>query len=153
MNVPDLINGLFELFGAFAAFLNCKQLIKDKQVKGINWTTYAFYASWSMWNLYYYPSLDQWFSFIGGLMIVVGNVTWLGLLIKYKRLEKRRSQFQKIILPMVRKIIPNRIAAEIVGVQPMNESHASIFTLKPVYTDEKKYDPNDSIFKDFKGSI
>jgi len=62
----DLINGSWELVGGGLLMRNCWLLYKEKQVKGVSAATTAFFTSWGMWNLVYYPSLDQWFSFAGG---------------------------------------------------------------------------------------
>jgi len=43
------------------------------------------------------------------------------------------GNFQKIILPMVRRIIPGTIATEIVGVQPMTSSTGVVFSLRFTY--------------------
>lgn len=43
------------------------------------------------------------------------------------------GNFQKIILPMVRRIIPGSIATEIVGVQPMTGPTGLVFSLRFVY--------------------
>jgi hypothetical protein len=81
----DLINGGFELLGGFLLLLNVLELYKHKEVKGVHWGPTVFFTSWGFWNLYYYPSLDQWFSFLGGLVIITVNSTWLYLIWYYKR--------------------------------------------------------------------
>lgn len=43
------------------------------------------------------------------------------------------GNFQKIVLPMIRRIIPGTIATEIVGVQPMSGPTGLIFSLRLVY--------------------
>lgn len=81
---PDMINGIFELVGAVVLWFNVVQIRKDKRVKGMNpWTT-VFFSAWGFWNLYYYPSLDQWMSFFGGLAIVSVNLIWLIHVFYYK---------------------------------------------------------------------
>lgn len=80
----DIINGLFELLGGFLLALNIIELIKHKELKGIHWGPTVFFTVWGLWNLYYYPSLDQWFSFLGGLVITIINTIWLLLVIYYK---------------------------------------------------------------------
>jgi hypothetical protein len=45
------------------------------------------------------------------------------------------GSFQKIILPMVRRIIPGTIATEIVGVQPMTGPTGLVFSLRFAYKD------------------
>jgi uncharacterized membrane protein YfcA len=77
MQFNDLVNGVFELLGAFVIFLNIRRLHKDKEVKGYDPKVTVFFTAWGLWNLWYYPSLDQWLSFWGGLAIVVMNSVWL----------------------------------------------------------------------------
>lgn len=82
---PDAINGLYELLGGFFLWRNVRQLHREKQVKGVSAVSTAFFASWGVWNLYFYPHLGQWFSFLGGLNIVVANLVWVGQMIRYTR--------------------------------------------------------------------
>ena len=83
MNTPDLINGLFELFGGILMWKNVAQIRKHKAVRGVHWVPTAFWIAWGLWNLYFYPHLDQWMSFTGGLLIVVGNGVYLWFIRKY----------------------------------------------------------------------
>lgn len=85
---PDIINGLFELFGAAFIGLSIKKLAKDKQVHGVSWIHAAFFAAWGYWNLYYYPHLDQYASFVGGIGVVAANTIWLAQLIYYSNKNK-----------------------------------------------------------------
>jgi hypothetical protein len=88
VEIPDIINGLFELFGGSMVWMNVRQIAKDKAVKGVHWLPTLFFSSWGYWNLYYYPHLHQWMSFIGGLCIVAGNTCWVVLMLKYWNREK-----------------------------------------------------------------
>ena len=81
---PDLLNGLFEFCGALMLTQNVKRLHKDKVVRGVHWMPTLFFASWGVWNLYYYPSLDQWWSFLGGCAIVCVNLVWFGQMLYYR---------------------------------------------------------------------
>jgi hypothetical protein len=74
--VSDIINGLFELVGAFMTWRNYVQLRRDGEVRGVYWPVTAFFAAWGLWNLYYYPSLGQWFSFAAGVLLVGWNIAW-----------------------------------------------------------------------------
>lgn len=74
---PDLVNGIFEAGGAAMAWRNAAQLRKDKEIKGVYWPIYVFYSAWGVWNLWYYPALEQWFSFYAGAVLVAGNLVWL----------------------------------------------------------------------------
>jgi hypothetical protein len=77
---PDLINGAFEAFGAAMLALNVKRLWRDRVIAGVHWAPTIFFTAWGAWNLYYYPSLNQWASFAGGCAIVTMNAAWLGSL-------------------------------------------------------------------------
>jgi hypothetical protein len=94
MQAPDLVNGLFECVGGWGAWMNCLRLYRDKQVKGVVWYLTIFWFLWGAWNLYYYPHLDQWLSFLGGCVIVTGNLAWLGMLwyvVRVRRMEQQKA--------------------------------------------------------------
>ena len=88
MITPDLFNGLFELFGGFLYILNIRILLREKVVHGISLVPTAFFTSWGFWNLFYYSNLDQWFSFAGGILLVLTNGFWLYLALKYRHNTK-----------------------------------------------------------------
>jgi hypothetical protein len=79
MTLQDTINGGFELMGGWFVVLNILRLLRDRQVKGIHLGTQLFFASWGIWNVYYYPHLGQWASLAGGLFLCLANLTWLAL--------------------------------------------------------------------------
>lgn len=85
MSIQDIVNGAFESIGGIMMLLNCYRIYKDKEVKGVNIFTTLFFTAWGYWNLYYYPSLNQWGSFVGALFIVIGNTIWVSLVFYYKR--------------------------------------------------------------------
>lgn len=84
MNISDLFNGLFEATGAAMVGMNVRQIVKDKQLKGVHWGPTVFFTSWGLFNLYFYPANKLWFSFAGGVGIVAINATWLYLVWKYR---------------------------------------------------------------------
>ncbi|MEK9194422.1 MAG: hypothetical protein AAB884_01280 [Patescibacteria group bacterium] len=86
---PDVVNGSYEILGSVMMFWNCRCLYKDKQVKGVSVLAAAFFTSWSFWNLYYYPSLGQWMSFLGALIFVFVNASWVTMAIYYT--QRNRS--------------------------------------------------------------
>jgi len=84
----DLVNGIFEFSGAGINLLNIRAIIRDKKIQGIHWAPYVFFTSWGIWSLWYYSSLDQWFSFLGGIAIAIVNAIWLTLVLYYIHKEK-----------------------------------------------------------------
>ncbi len=85
VNPQDLTNGLFELFGGLFALRNCSVILKHKEVRGVSLLSNLFFTSWGFWNTYYYPHLDQWFSFAGGVLLAFANLFWLGLAVYFRR--------------------------------------------------------------------
>ena len=88
---PDWINGGFELGGSMLLWLNVQTLYRAKKVEGVHWGASAFFTFWGIWNLYYFPSLGQWCSFVGGCSIAAANATWVALAIYY---EKRNREIK-----------------------------------------------------------
>jgi len=40
---------------------------------------------WGYWNILYYPSVGDWYSFTGGLFIVTANTVWVAMQIYYRK--------------------------------------------------------------------
>lgn len=85
---PDMINGSFELMGGLLKGIDVYTLYRDKEVKGISmFPVYAF-TLWACWNVIYYPMINQYWSFIGGLFLLVTNLTWTSMALYYKYFNK-----------------------------------------------------------------
>lgn len=87
----DLINGLFELLASVAVLNHCRAVLKARAVAGVSLASTAFFAAWSGWNLHYYPRLDQWFSFGGGIAVGLANLTWIALMVRFRSLPIRKD--------------------------------------------------------------
>jgi uncharacterized membrane protein YfcA len=81
----DIINSLFEFFASLFILNNCYTLYKDKQVKGVSILSTAFFTSWGLWNVFYYPHLGQQFSFYAGIAVLLANILWVGMMVYYSR--------------------------------------------------------------------
>lgn len=86
---PDYINGAFELVGAVLVLKSVAVLRRDRRVLGVYWPAQWFYASWGVWNLYFYPAVGAWLSFAAGLVMVAGNLTWAALAAKLVLTNRR----------------------------------------------------------------
>lgn len=73
----DAINGLYEFGGAIFGLANLNALRKHKEVKGVHWSSFAYFMSWGVWNLAFYPINGLMFSFYGGAALVWVNMMWL----------------------------------------------------------------------------
>ena len=85
MTWADNVNGTYETIGGLFMLANCIKVYKDKEVKGISLTSAMFFCSWGLWNIVYYPSLNQWMSTIGAILLAFFNTTWLCQAIYYTR--------------------------------------------------------------------
>lgn len=90
--LPDVANASFELIGAILAWVNFRKLQQDGEVKGVYWPVTGFFALWGFWNLYYYPSLGQWFSFWAGIVLVSANTAWVILAMQLERKANGNQQ-------------------------------------------------------------
>lgn len=84
MQGPDLVNAVFELWGGVAVWQNVRALWRDKVVMGSSISAVAFFVCWGLWNLFYYPHLEQWASLVGAVFIVAGNLAWVALALHYR---------------------------------------------------------------------
>lgn len=84
MTLLDLINAGFELSAGAAQAQNCRRLLRDRAVAGVDWRVTGFFAAWGIWNLLYYPALGQYLSFTGGVAVTAANITWVVLALRFR---------------------------------------------------------------------
>ena len=87
----DFLNGSFELAAGLFMTISIIKLHREKKVRGVSCIHVGYFTLWGYWNIYYYPYLDQWMSFFGGLSVVLINTVWLGQMIYYTIMEKRNE--------------------------------------------------------------
>ena len=85
MQIPDLINGIFEFSGGFFVLNHIRVLLKHKAVAGVSILSNVFFTSWAIWNIYYYNHLDQLLSWYGGMFLGSMNVVYVSLQIYFSR--------------------------------------------------------------------
>lgn len=88
MNIQDFVNGSFEALGGLFVLNHCRILYGDKAVKGVSILSTVFFLSWGCWNIFFYPHLGLWWSFAGGVVLVMTNMLWSCLLVYYKWFHK-----------------------------------------------------------------
>lgn len=91
MSWQDIVNAGYESIGGFMILLHCLALYRDKEVKGVSVFATVVFTTWGYWNLYYYPHLNQWASFAGGIVIVTANTLWIAMMFYYIRKAKREK--------------------------------------------------------------
>lgn len=99
----DILNGLFEIGGAFLLTMHCRNLYRDKTVRGMSVAPFIFFTAWGYWNLYYYPSVGCPWSFAGGVAVVLVNTVYLAMLWWYLRKPLNSSSVPTTrMIPMLR---------------------------------------------------
>ena len=83
--MADKINGVFEAIAAALLWSDVRMLYLHKQIRGIWWPARSFFMFWGFWNILYYPSLDQWWSFWAGVALVSANLAWCILAYRYRK--------------------------------------------------------------------
>jgi hypothetical protein len=62
------------------------------------------------------------------------------ILTRSATVKKSHDEYTKVMLPMIRKIVPNLIASELAGVQPMTENAGLIWSLRDRYFRKSWYE-------------
>lgn len=88
----DFINGAFLVGGSFAVLLTVFQLYKHKIVRGNHWGTPAYFMLWGLWNLLYFNHLDQPWSGVAAITLLLVNCWRLILMLYYIRLERQAQE-------------------------------------------------------------
>ncbi len=83
--MEDVINSFFEFSMFVASLINIVKIYRDKVIRGVHWATVVIASLWGFWNLHYYSSLDQWWSFFAGILLVISNSVWLILVFYYEK--------------------------------------------------------------------
>ena len=81
----DLVNALFEIIGAGLTWANVYSVWKDKGYAGIYLPTVVLSLGGGVWSLFYYPSLNQWWSFAASIGLVIALLAWIVLMLWYGR--------------------------------------------------------------------
>lgn len=79
----DAINGCWELAGAIFTSFSVLDLYKKKHAAGITLGALAFFTTWGIWNIIFYPVNGHMLSFYGGIVLCSVNLIWTTLFIKY----------------------------------------------------------------------
>lgn len=73
----DHINALFELGGTLLMLPTLIRSWRLGTVQGVHLATPLFFWSWGLWNILYYPSLGQFWSFTAGILLFITNTAWI----------------------------------------------------------------------------
>lgn len=82
--MADIINASFEFVGIIAVWLNIRAILRDRQVKGVSVLNVLFFSIWGFWNIYYYPSLEQFWSGVAAGLLAASNSFYFFLVMRFK---------------------------------------------------------------------
>lgn len=83
----DVINSAFQICATFFVFNNVWVLYKEKKIAGVSIMTALFWTVWGLWNIWYFQALYQPLSAITAILLFVGNLIWVVLAIRYRKLS------------------------------------------------------------------
>lgn len=93
----DLGNAFFEFGASLAIWLGVYKLYIDKELKGWSVISTMFFASWGLYNLFFYPSLNQWYSALAGCFVVTANIVWISMVFYYRARAKQTARLNDFI--------------------------------------------------------
>lgn len=83
MQLPDLINGSFQIGACLVSILNVREVWRRRAVAGVHWIATGFFFSWGLWNIFYYSHLNQMLSLYAGITVCVINAVYLFSILKF----------------------------------------------------------------------
>jgi hypothetical protein len=81
----DIVNAILEAAGLLFILPSVLRARRLREVVGVHWTMPAFFWTWGVWNLFYYPHLDQGWSAAATIGVLAGNTAWLYCVLRYTR--------------------------------------------------------------------
>ncbi|MDQ8022214.1 MAG: hypothetical protein REI94_10260 [Moraxellaceae bacterium] len=99
MTTMDLANAALECLGGLFILNHCRVLWMQQSVRGVSAISIAFFSAWGVWNLFYYPALDQFFSFAASLLVVLANAIYLVLIVLIRRRESKAVLYSRRLGP------------------------------------------------------
>lgn len=89
----DQINAGLEMGGAFLRALDCVKLFRAKRFVGGYLGTAMYFLLWGIFNTFYYPSLNQTWSFAAAIALAAMNGLWFVMAIHYNYFASGRRNY------------------------------------------------------------
>ena len=81
----DFINAVFNSVGAFFIILNAIDIHRRQTVAGHTYPSTIFFTAWSIYSVFFYAHLQQFWSFSISVVMAIANVALLMLVFKYRK--------------------------------------------------------------------
>ncbi len=91
----DVVNGIFELGGSIVIWMNVKAILRDREIKGVDWRVTVWFTLWGFFNLILYPLLGMVWSTIAGAILCLGNLTWVFMAYRVVTSDKKQKALVK----------------------------------------------------------
>jgi len=80
----DHITAVFSVVGTIVIARSALLLARQKSVRGVSLWQAVFFATWGVWNLFFYDAIGLYWSWYGAVGIAVTNCTWTAMLCWFK---------------------------------------------------------------------
>ena len=91
MNPFDIINSALIIMAGCFILVSVNKLYTDKLVRGVSPIHVGFFTGYGFWHIFFFSSLEQWWSVVGGVFTTTMNTTWLIMLIYYSIYPKGKQ--------------------------------------------------------------
>lgn len=95
--MPDLINGIFGVLGGLFIALSIAKLHQEKTVRGVSIVHVAFFTSWSWYHVYFFTTVNLWWSWAGAVGMMTANTIWLCQMVYYSRTRRPFPELAQVI--------------------------------------------------------
>jgi hypothetical protein len=89
----DQANACLEMGGAFLRTLDCIKLFQDKRFSGGHLGTALYFLGWGVFNVFFYPSLNQVWSFWAAIALMAMNGLWFVMAVHYNYFHDGRRVY------------------------------------------------------------
>lgn len=112
----DQANAALEMGGAFLRTLDCIKLFQHKRFVGGHLGTALYFLLWGVFNVFFYPSLNQVWSFWAALALMVINGLWFVMAVYYNHFRAKQINYD-----------PKAIAATLVWIVAAYQMAIAVF--------------------------
>ena len=84
----DLIMAAFQVGSCLFLLLSIFTIFRDRELKGVSVWMIAYFTLWTMYGIFTWYALDQFWSYLTSIMMSILYVIWLALAIFVKTVNK-----------------------------------------------------------------
>lgn len=76
---------LLFIFCSLVTLDHVRTILRDRQVAGVSLLPSYVFITTNLFEVYYFGRLGDWWTVTGAILMAISNLTWLGLVLHFKR--------------------------------------------------------------------